>query len=153
MVFLNYLHIVISDFVVPPYADLEPCSFLRPPHCILHDFKQHFNVHGRSRPVLYDWSTTWTSFCWIYDIAQDTIVLDLTMQFPFCPWLCQALWRLACTFCQVFLRTVFFLLDLQSEESNLVQSTVWYYVYILIKKMYFLNRKSLWIKASAKMHV
>lgn len=31
-------------------------------------------------------------------VAQDPIVLDLTMQFVLCPWLCQAPWRLVSTF-------------------------------------------------------
>lgn len=74
-------------------------------YCNLHDFEQHFNVHGPFCLVFCNSSRTWTSFYWLYDFAQDTIVLDLTMQFPFCPWLCQALWRLVCTFFHVFLLT------------------------------------------------
>lgn len=67
-------------------------------------------------------------------------MLDLTMQFPFCPWLCQALWRLVCTFYLFFLLTVLFLLDLQSEESKLVQQSDEVYI-SCPKQEYFKENK------------
>lgn len=40
-------------------------------------------------------------------VAHDSIVLDLTMQCIFCPWLCQAPWSLVCTVCLSYLDIYF----------------------------------------------
>lgn len=96
MVFLNYLRPVIYAIVFPPSVDWSLDLFPDIPYCNLHDFEQHFNIHGPFSVLSF--VTDPESERVSTDFAQDTIVLDLTMQFPFCPWLCQALWRLVCTF-------------------------------------------------------
>lgn len=51
--------------------------------------------------LILTWILRWSFlFYFIFSVfAQDPIVLDLTMQYIFCPWLCQAPWRLRSTIC------------------------------------------------------
>lgn len=75
---------------------------------------------------------------WCSVFAQDPIVLDLTMQCVFCPWLCQAPWRLV--------STVFLLLwtPLQSQK-------LWFPIFESVMYLcFFFKNLEIWMKWTLK---
>lgn len=79
---------------------------------------------GKKLLLLNIYTKTWLmwrltlDFSLFFVFAQDSIVLDLTMQCVFCPWLCQAPWSLVSALCLSYLDIFFNVCILQMYEWN-----------------------------------